>query len=591
MKRTVLSRRLGRALFLARRACELGLSVEEAQQQLQADRRVHPLTMTRRALLCGGLGLLGAAVGCRPQRAGPQVHVPLRQGAASAAPPPPSSTPRVVILGAGLAGLCAAYRLSQAGVPAVIYEGRGRAGGRVHTRAGFNADGQFCELGAELVDTANAALHRLCGELGVATEEFTPADQGLARELLYFGGRRYTAEQLLTGVMPLMQGVLVDLRRIWPRWPGVRPVNQDGPDGPDGRTGLADPVALRRYDHLSLAAYFEERRATAEAWVLDALEVAFRGEYGLDLDEQSALNFLLSCDTNLSDGYDHFGESDEAWRIRGGSSALVAALLRRLEGRVPILFGHVLGAVRQAPAGLLLRFRRDGAAGVDVVAEQVLCALPFSTLREVEGLPSLPLSPRKRRAIAELGYGTNAKFMLGYKDRPWRRSWSPGGRPGPGGADPALPPWTGAVLTDLPGGQYWETSRLQQGRRGILTNYLGGRVGAVADRAWIGTALADLSRIHPALADLHDGSVDFSCWAREPLSRGSYTCLRPGQYTAFHGAEGEPELAGRLLFCGEHCSTAWQGFMNGAVESAERAVARIMGARGVPGRRLAGLTR
>jgi monoamine oxidase len=588
MKRTVLSRRLGRALRVARTACELGLSVEEVQQRLLEDRRVRPphpypqAMLTRRALLCGGLSLLGAVAGCHPQRAAPRPPPP--GSAPAAAPAPPFGSPQVIILGAGLAGLCAAYRLMQAGVPAVIYEGRERAGGRVLTRPGFNADRQFCELGAELVDTANAALHRLCGELGVPTEEFTAADRGLARELLYFGGRRYTEEQLLSGVMPLMQGVLADLRRIWPRWPRWPRVRPSAGEGDGLRTALADPAALRRFDHLSLAAYFEERRANAEAWVLDALEVAFRGEYGLDLSDQSALNFLLSCDTDLSDGYDHFGESDEAWRIKGGSSALVAALLRRLAGRVPIFFGHVLGAVQVAPSGLRLRFRRAGAASVDVVAEQVLCALPFSTLREVEGVAALPLSPRKRRAIAELGYGTNAKFMLGYRERPWRHAGSPRG------ADPALPPWTGAVLTDLPGGQYWETSRLQPGRRGILTNYLGGRVGACVDGAWAGTALADLSRIHPALTELHDGSVAFSCWAREALSRGSYTCLRPGQYTAFHGVEGEPELAGRLLFCGEHCSATWQGFMNGAIESAERAVARITGQRGAPGRRMARLS-
>src|SRR5581483_2540888 len=59
----------------------------------------------------------------------------------------------VAILGAGVSGLTAAYRLQQAGLPWTLYEASPRFGGRMFTKRDFNADGMFCELGGELVDS------------------------------------------------------------------------------------------------------------------------------------------------------------------------------------------------------------------------------------------------------------------------------------------------------------------------------------------------------------------------------------------------------------------------------------------------------
>jgi len=64
-------------------------------------------------------------------------------------------------------------------------------------------------------------------------------------------------------------------------------------------------------------------------------------------------------------------------------------------------------------------------------------------------------------------------------------------------------------------------------------------------------------------------------WRLNPHTQGSYSCPQPGYYTTGHGALLEPELNGQLWFVGEHCSIDWQGFMNGAVESAT-AVAAAM---------------
>ena len=165
------------------------------------------------------------------------------------------------------------------------------------------------------------------------------------------------------------------------------------------------------------------------------------------------------------------------------------------------------------------------------------------------------LPPAKRRAIAELGYGTNAKLMIGFKARTWRTRYAS----------------SGSTLSDLPYQLTWETSRLQAGDSGILTNFTGGRhgvelgQGAAADRA--AEVAGQLDRVYPGLAALRTKEARFH-WPSFPYTRGSYACYLPGQWTSIRGAEGEP--VGNLHFAGEHCSLAAQGFMEGGCETGER---------------------
>ena len=64
-------------------------------------------------------------------------------------------------------------------------------------------------------------------------------------------------------------------------------------------------------------------------------------------------------------------------------------------------------------------------------------------------------------------------------------------------------------------------------------------------------------------------------WAGNPYTRGSYSYWQVGQYTRFAGVEREPQ--GNVHFCGEHTSINFQGFLNGAIETGERAAAEIAG--------------
>jgi monoamine oxidase len=70
------------------------------------------------------------------------------------------------------------------------------------------------------------------------------------------------------------------------------------------------------------------------------------------------------------------------------------------------------------------------------------------------------------------------------------------------------------------------------------------------------------------------GVVIRDAWGRYPRTRGSYSPLEPGQYTAFHGIEWEPE--GHAYFAGEHTSEEASGYMEGAVETGQRAATEVL---------------
>jgi monoamine oxidase len=120
----------------------------------------------------------------------------------------------------------------------------------------------------------------------------------------------------------------------------------------------------------------------------------------------------------------------------------------------------------------------------------------------------------------------------------------------------------------------WDTSRGQEGTRGILTNYLSG----VQD---LPTALAGIragmAKFPPAMsASLDEGNIATFFWARYQFNKGSFVCARVGQYTTLLEAAGTPELGGRLQFAGEHTSADFAGFMCGGVDSGERVARAIL---------------
>ena len=185
------------------------------------------------------------------------------------------------------------------------------------------------------------------------------------------------------------------------------------------------------------------------------------------------------------------------------------------------------------------------------------------------------LSEERLAAIAGMGMGFDVKLLLQYDRRP--DTFDVGERPWSGGMDHTQPPF-----------QTWESSAAQPGAAGLITVFAGGRNGA----SWTapvthGEAPADLATeylgyiddVVPGTADRHNGRAWLDLWTRDPWTKGSYAAFLPGQYTTLWGYTARPE--GRVHFAGEHTSTYSQGYLNGGVESGQRAAIEVMSDLGV----------
>lgn len=452
----------------------------------------------------------------------------------------------VAIIGGGVAGLTLAYRLSRAGRRATIYEASGRLGGRMFTKRNFNDQGMFCELGGELVDTNHKPLIDLASELGVGIQKIKFEGDG-NEPIFRHNGKTYSEHQLLRrgrgSFLAIARQMARDKKALL--------------DGQENWTKRA-----RQLDRISIAQYLRQFHRRAAPWVIDWIDLAYAGEYGMPTDQQSALNLVDFMAPDPSGDFAMFGASDEVYRIEGGSSSLPDALAAKLGNEIQIRKGHALNAITINGGRLRLSFTRDG-GDLDVSHDTIVFTLPFTKLREVQGLDRLALAPEKLTCIRELGYGDNAKIMVGTTGRPWN------------GPEAKLPVKASAEIYSQNFQVAWDTSRGQKGSRGILTNFLTAtsEQAAALDRLEHG-----MREISPAIADsLDTTNVASFFWAKYPFARGSYISPSVGQYTTLLEIAGTPEMGGKLQFAGEHTSADFAGFMCGGVDSGERVAAALLG--------------
>ncbi|MDP9139798.1 MAG: FAD-dependent oxidoreductase, partial [Pseudomonadota bacterium] len=452
--------------------------------------------------------------------------------------------PDVAVVGAGIAGLTAAYRLHRAGVKVRLYEAQERIGGRMLSLRNHFADGQIAELGAELIDSGHTHMRAMAAELGLILDDFEEDQPELARTLWFFEGKRRSDREVIEAFRPVAAAIERDLATLG-----------------DGDITYSESQNAEELDRLSITQWFE--RHGISGWIRKLLSVAYTTEMGLEPEQQSALN-LLTFISAEPEPFKIFGDSDERYHVRGGNDQVTSGLAQRLASVIET--GSVLEALTQAADGSYRLSLRRGAASSEVRASHVILTVPVPLLRQVRLDVELP--PVKRKAIAELAYGTNAKLMIGFAQRTWR---------GAAASD-------GSSFSDLPFQTSWETSRAQAGSAGILTNFVGGQHGldigqgtAVARAA---AAVADLEHLYPGIAAQRAGMQEARFhWPTNPWVQGSYLCLRPGEWTTLGGAIAEP--VGGLRFAGEHCSVDNQGFMEGGCETGERVAAELLAELGI----------
>ena len=447
--------------------------------------------------------------------------------------------PRVAIVGAGIAGLNAAYALKKSGVNALVYDASDRAGGRILTARDVAGAGAYAELGGEFIDAAHTDMLALTKEFGLEVLDRKLPGLENFHTAYFFGGRHYSEAQVIEAFKPFAERIATDAQAAGR--------NIDHAHASD---------AAKRLDALSLSAYLD--RLEMRGWLRDLVQVAYVSESGLDAQQQSALNFLTTLDTGASAGHlAAIAGHTRRYVIRGGNEQITQALAQRLESQLRLQ--HSFEMIKVNGNSYTLLFSDGNKAVKEVQADIVILALPFSVLREAT--INVPLPDVKRKAIAELGYGTSTKLLAGFDQRVWRATQH-----------------SGEMFTDEPLQLGWDHTMHQSSERAGMTFFLGGRpgveVGHDQPEQQVNRLMVGLERAFPGARAARGEKVARFHWPTHPHSKGSYACYTVGQWTSIAGAEAQP--VGKIFFAGEHCSRDFRGYMNGAAESGRHAAEAIL---------------
>jgi monoamine oxidase len=293
------------------------------------------------------------------------------------------------------------------------------------------------------------------------------------------------------------------------------------------------------------------------------LDVAYLIEYGSETRDLSSLELIYMLSSAEADSFSVFGESDEAWRVKGGNDQLPRAMANHLGLGSRVLLGWDFTAIRKESDGTYtLSFEVSGGGGAkEVRADYVVLAIPFTKLRTLDyaraGFDAL-----KIEAITQQGGGRNGKLQLQFRKRLWNEQGPWGVSGGTSYSD------TGSQLT-------WDPTRGQPGTSGIMVCYTGGERAAAAKlKHAYGNAsdpnvledartfLTQVEPLFPGLTAQWNGKASETLCHLDPRFYCSYSYWRVGQTQRFGGYERVPQ--GNVFFAGEHTSVDYLGFMEGA---------------------------
>jgi monoamine oxidase len=467
----------------------------------------------------------------------------------------PEKPVQVVIIGAGMAGLCAAYELERRGHSVVILEAEGKhVGGRVRTLR-FE-DGLYGEAGAMRIPLRHELTRHYIKEFGVPLRKFVHSNpkgyyyvRGHRERIedvknlnkyyaLAEGERGKTPDDLWADVMGRRMGALADRERA------------------DLSSDSFETSAVRSLDQLSLQQLCEMDGLSQEA--IEMLAVAYGQE---TLMPTAATEHMRE-------------EREQVWtqdfhEIVGGTDRLATAFVERLKSK-PRMGCEVIRLEqdplrRRAAAVYLERGKQQR-----VEADFVLCTLPLPVLARLETDPAF--SGPKQRAIRQVNYDSSTKVLAIANRRFWE-------------TDDGI--FGGGTFTDLPSGTTYypannaeaKDPRVSAGPGVMLASYTWGqgarRLGALPHRERSALVIRHLSRVHPQLRQ--EGVLRRTAswsWDNHRWSGGAFAWYMPGQHTALHRHVITPE--GRIYFAGEHASLT-HTWIQGALESALRAVREMLG--------------
>ena len=443
---------------------------------------------------------------------------------------------KVLVIGAGLAGLSAAYQLTEAGHDVTILEARTRPGGRVYTLREPFSDGLYAEAGATWIPDGHDLTLKYISLFDLPLDLISQSSGAFVYHIrgkrIIAGGRsqiewpfEFTSEEKSLGPGGMWEKYVQAARKeigdpAAPGWP---------------------PDSVLKYDRMTYAEMLRSQGASPEAVALFTTGFI----WGDGPDTVSALTVLR--DETLGQNSKH------TYRIKGGNDLLPKAFAARLSGK--IRYGSPAVRIEHNEQGVRVVWLQGGRPQT-TTADRLICAIPFSVLRRLEIVPKF--SADKQKAIEELPYFSAVRIL--YQAR--RRFW----------ADEGL---SGFASTDLPANSIWNLTFTQPGARGILNSYTGGpearRVTEMKEGERLSFMLEHMEKLFPGMKDNFEGGA-VKAWDEDEWARGASAWFRPGQMTAMWPHIARPE--GRVHFAGDHTSP-WIRWMQGALHSGERVAREV----------------
>jgi polyamine oxidase len=427
---------------------------------------------------------------------------------------------RVVVVGAGIAGLTVANALAHAGVPCVVVEARDRVGGRLHT---VNLAGSPVDMGGSWIHhPVGNPLRAFADQAGVGCRDGDPLPEMAAFD---FGERR----RLSTGE------VNAELGTLYEAFPAAidRLRHELGPgasaaDGIDAFVEGADlsPAAARR--------------------ARQGLRALIEGE-SADLAERQSLRWMWN---ELEYGGSFFGD------LPGGG---YRSLVQAMAGGADVRLNFDVAEVAVGTDGVSAR-SADGSAEN---GSHVVVTVPLGVLKDRRPRFSPALPPDRLAAIDRLGFGRFEKVVLAFDEAFWRTAGLPHLMLFPEDPDESTMWVIGHDAFDAGATLVFFIFHGAAGR------VLGMTPGETADWA-CGLLTQAIGVPCPAPA-----AVAVTSWATDPYSMGAYTHIPPGAVPADADLLGEP-LHGRLLFAGEHTQSTRLVYTDGAMASGIREAKRLL---------------
>ncbi len=417
-----------------------------------------------------------------------------------------------IIIGAGFAGLAAAFKLKNAGWKVTILEARSRFGGRVFSHRMAENTNLICELGAEWVGEHHVRILSLCKDFGLSLQDHRFSDSLMQNGKIsrpdtwgLSETSKIKLKKLLGGLDNYSQNRLKTMdRQDW--WTVLKNI------------GFSDEE-LRLRDLADSTDFGESIRFVSG--------YAAAGEYA------------ISCEHNEMD-----------FKITGGNSLLAEEFVKRI-GIDSIKLNTLVSEIQQSK-GIITVKTKSG----NFTADAVICTVPTASLQKIKFNPPLP--PVQQKAAESLIYARIIKNSVLYDERFWERdNFS-------------------MVSDTTSHYYFHSTQKQAGKQGILTAYAIGDKADVLAsqdDQRRMETIANNLIPFHPKAPGLARSIASYA-WARDEFSKGAYALYRPGQWFGVRPALLEPH--GKVLFAGEHLSDDWQGFMEGAIETGEAAAENLI---------------